>query len=224
MASIPATQASVNRVVLDRSSAQSLSSFAEVLEMVTIQRDGVQHFDPSKIITRARARVNDLSIDDALAELLGAIATTPQSTDAMDSNLTGSMFAAFTSADCSTAVKTAAALAVICKVATARLWSATSADGAPHGGMRHVDGLLLLSARQGPHPASPGPQQQSQHPPIPPPPQETEDSMLGKRPRDESTNTNDSDTSGAGATLLTTIARQVRVIFYIFLHVAAHEI
>ena len=77
--------------------------------MVTIQRDGVQYFDPAKIITRAGVRVSDLSIDDALAELFGAIATTPQSTDAIDSNLTGSMFAAFTSADGSTAVKTAAA-------------------------------------------------------------------------------------------------------------------
>ena len=116
--------------------------------MVTIQRDGVQHFDPSKIITGAGVRVSDLSIDDALAELLGAIATTPQSADAMDSNSTGSMFAAFTSADGSTAVKTAAALAVICKLATERLWPATSADGVPHGGMRHLDGLLLLPARQ----------------------------------------------------------------------------
>ena len=223
MASIPATQASVNCVALDRAISQPL--FVEVLEMVTIQRDGVQLFDPAKIITGAGVRVSDLSIDDALAELLGAIATTPQSADAMDSNLTCSMFAAFTSADGSTAVKTAAALAVICKLATERLWPATSADGVPHGGMRHLDGLLLLPALQGIHPASPGPQQQSQHPPTPPPPQETRDSMLGKRLRDEPTDTNDSDTSGAGATLLTTITptRQVRLIS-IFLHVAAHEI
>ena len=64
----------------------------------------------------------------------------------------------------------------------------------------------------------------SQQPPTPPAPQETEDSMLGKHPRDDLSDTNDSDTSGAGATLLTTItpARQVRLI-YIF-HVAAHEI
>ncbi|CAM9630296.1 unnamed protein product [Ascophyllum nodosum] len=101
----------------------------------------------------------------------------------MDSNMTGSMFAAFTSADGSTAVKTAAALAVICKLATERLWPATSAEGAPHGGMRQLDGLILLPAHQGPRPASPGPQQQSQHPPTLPPAQETEDSTLGKRPR-----------------------------------------
>ena len=145
---------------------------------------------------------------------LGAIATTPQSADAIASNLTGSMFAAITSADGSTAVKTAAALAVICKLATERLWPATSADGVPHGRMRHLKGFLLLPARQGLHPALPGPQQRSQHPPTPPPPQEIEDSMLGKRPRDEPTDTNDSDTSRAGATLLTTItpARQVRLI------------
>ena len=144
----------------------------------------------------------------------------------MDSNLTGSMFAGYTSVDGSPAVKTAAALAVICKLATERLRPAKLADGAPHGGMRHLDGLLLLPARQGPHPASPDPQQQSQHPPTPPPPQETENSTLGKRPCDEPTDTNDSDTSGAGATLLTTItpARQVRLGFYIFLHVVTHEI
>ena len=133
MASIPATQASVNRVALDRAMSQPLSTFAEVLEMVTIQRDGVQHFDPSKLTTGAGVRVSDLSIDDALAELLGAIAATPQSADAMDSNLTGSMFAAFTNADGSIAVKTAAALAVICKLATEHLWPATSTDGVPHG-------------------------------------------------------------------------------------------
>ena len=60
--------------------------------MVTIQRDGVQHFDPAKIITGAGVRVSDLSIDNALAELLGAIATTPQSADAMDSNLTARLY------------------------------------------------------------------------------------------------------------------------------------
>ena len=198
---------------------KTAASLAVICKLAT------QHFDPAKIITGAGVRVSDLSIDNALAELLGAIATTPQSADAMDSNLTGSMFAALTSADGSTVVKTAASLAVICKLATERLWPATSADGVPRGGMRHLDGLLLLPARQGLHPASPGPQQQSQHPPTPPPPQDTEDSMLGKRPRDEPTDTNDSDTSGAGATLLTTItpARQVRLIS-IFLHVAAHEI
>ena len=125
MASLPAIQALVNRVVLDRATAQPLSSFVEVLEIVTIQRDGVQHFDPTKIITGARLRVSDLSIDDVLAELLGVIATTPQSADAMDSNLTDSMFAVLTSADGSTAVKTAAALEVICKLATERLWPAT---------------------------------------------------------------------------------------------------
>ena len=160
MASLPATQASANRMALARATAQPLISFAEVLEMVTIQRDGVQHFDLSKTITGARVRVSDLSLDDALAELLGAIATTPQSADAMDSSMTGSMFAAFTSADGSTAVKTAAALAVICKLATERLWPTMSADGAPHGGMGHLDGLILLPAGQGPYPASPGPQQQ----------------------------------------------------------------
>ena len=60
-------------------------------------------------------------------------------------------------------------------------------------------------------------QQKSQQPPTPPAPQETEDSMLGKHPRDDLSDTNDSDTSGAGATLLTTTtpARQVRLI-YIF--------
>ena len=225
MAMIPATQTSVNRVALDRAMSQPCSTFAEVLEMVTIQRDGVQHFNPAKIITGAGVRVSDLLIDDALAELLGAITSTPQSADAMDSNLTGSMFAAFTSADGSSAVKRAAALVVICKLATERLWPVTSTDGVPHGGMRHLDGLRLLPARQGPHPAPPGPQQQSQHPPTPPPPQETEDSMLGKRLRDEPSDTNGSDTNGAGATLLTTITptRQVRLIS-IFLHVAAHEI
>ena len=226
MASIPATQTSVNRVALDRAMSQPLSTFAEELEMVTIQRDGVQHFDPAKIITEAGVRASDLLTDDVLAELLGAITSTPQSTDAMNSNLTDSLFAALTSADGSSAVKRAAALVVICKLATERLWPATSTDGVPHGGMRHLDGLLLLPARQGLHPTSPGLQQQSQYPPIPPPPpQETEDSMLGKRPRDEPSDTNDSDTSGAGAALLITItpARQVRLIS-IFLHVAAHEI
>ena len=144
----------------------------------------------------------------------------------MNSSLTGSMFAAFTSsADGSTAVKTAAALAVMGKLATEHLWPATSADGVPHGRMRHLDGLLLLSDRQGLHPASPGPRQQSQHPPTPPPPQEIEDSMLGNRERDKPTDTNDSETSGAGTTLFTTItpARQVRLIS-VFLHAAAHEI
>ena len=226
MASIPATQASVNRVALDRAMSQPLSTFAEVLELVTIQRDGAQHFDPAKIITGAGVRVSDLSIDDALAELLGAIASTPQSADAMDANLTGSMFVAFTSADGSTAVKTAVALAVICKLATERLWPVTSTVGVPHGGMRHLDGFLLLPTHQGLHPVSPSPQQQqAQQPPTPPSPQETEDSMLGKHPRDKPSDTNDSDTSGAGATLLTTItpARQVRLIT-IFLHVTAHEI
>ena len=205
--------------------SQPLSTFAEVLEMVTIQRDGVQHLNSAKVITGAGVRVSDLSIDDAFAELLGAIASPPQSADAMDSNLTGSMFAAFTRVDGSTPVKTAAALAVICKLATERLWPATSTDGVPHGGMRHFNGFLLLPARQGLQPAPPGPQQQSQHPPTPPPPQETEDTMLGKRPRDEPSDTNNSDTSGVGATLLTTImpARQVRLIS-IFLHVAAHKI
>ena len=184
MASIPATQASVNRVALDRAMSQPLSTFAEVLELVTIQRDGVHHFDPAKIITGAGVRVSDLSIDDALDELLGAIASTPQSADAMDANLTGSMFVAFTSADGSTAVKTAAALAVICKLATERLWPVTSTDGVPHGGMRHLDGFLLLPTHQGLHPASPSPQQQqAQQPPTPPSPQETEDSLLGKHPR-----------------------------------------
>ena len=67
MASIPATQALVNRVVLDRARSQPLSTFAGVRELVTIQRDGVQHFDPAKIITGAGVRVSDLSIDDAPA-------------------------------------------------------------------------------------------------------------------------------------------------------------
>ena len=188
--------------------------------MLTIQRDGIQHFDPSKIITGAGVCVSDLSLGDALAELLGGIATTPQSAGAMDSNLTGSMFAAFTRADGSTVVKTAAALTVICKLVTERLWTAMSADGAPHGGMRHLDGFILLPARQGPHPASLDLQQQSQHPPTSPPPQETEDSTLGKRSRNEPTDTNDGDKSGAGAALLTTTtpAREIRLNFYIFLH------
>ena len=221
MASPPATEASVNRVVLDRATAQALSSFAEVLEMVTIQRDSVQHFDPAKIITGAGVRVSDLSVDDVLAELLSVIAATPQSADAVDSNMTGSMFANFTSADCSTAVKTSAALAVICKLATERLWPAMSANRATHGGMRHLNGLILLPARQGPPPASPTSQHQSQHPSAPSSPQEIEehgDSTLGKRPRDEPTDTNTGDTSGAGATLLTTITpkRQVRSSFSIF--------
>ena len=95
MASPQATQASVNRVVLDRATAQPLSSFTEVLEMVTIQRDGVQHLDLTKIITGAGVRIRDLSLEDALAELFGAITTTPQSADVMDSNMTGPMFAAF---------------------------------------------------------------------------------------------------------------------------------
>ena len=210
MASLPATRASVSRVVLDRATAQPLSSFAEVLEMVTIQRDGVQHFDPTKIITGAGVRVSDLSLDDALAELLGANTTTLQSADAMDSNMIGSMFDAFTSADGSTAVKTAVALAVICKLATERLWPATSADGAPHGGMRHLDGLILLPARQGPPPASPGPQQQSHHPFTPPPPQEIEGSTLGKRPRDEPTDTNAGDTAEMGQPCLQQSRRRAR--------------
>ena len=113
MAAIPASQESVNRVALDRTRSQPLNTFAEVREMVSIQRDGVQHFDPAKIITGAGVRVSDLSIDDALAELLGAIACTPPTADATDANLTGSMFAAFASADGCTAVKTAAAVAVI---------------------------------------------------------------------------------------------------------------
>ena len=39
--------------------------------------------------------------------------------------------------------------------------------------------------------------------------------MLGKHPRDDLSDTNDSDTSGAGVTLLTTItpARQVRLVY-----------
>ena len=129
------------------------------------------------------------------------------------------MFAAFTSADGSTAVKTAAALVVICKLATERLWPATSTDGVPHGGMRQLDGLLLLPIRQGIHLASPSPQQQRfQQPPTPAAPQETEDAMLGKHPRDDPSDRNGSDTSGAGATLLTTItpARQVRLISIFF--------
>ena len=153
MAAIPASQESVNRVALDRTRSQPLNTFAKVREMVSIQRDGVQHFDPAKIITGAGVRVSDLSIDDALAELLGAIACTPQTADATDANLTGSMFAAFASADGSTAVKTAAAVAVICKLATERLWPATS-DGVPHGGMRKLDGFLLLPIRKR-HPAHP---------------------------------------------------------------------
>ena len=159
MASIPATQTSVNRVALGRAMSQPLSTFAEVRKLVTIQRDGVQHFDPAKIITGAGVRVSDLSIDDAFAELLGAIACTPQSTDATDANLTGSMFATFTSADGSTAVKTAAALAVICKLATERLWSSTSTDGVAYGAQarrlspaadspRNTSGLTQSSAAE----------------------------------------------------------------------------
>ena len=155
MASSPAIHASVNRVALDRSTAQPRGSFAVVLEMVTIQLDGVQHFDPAKFIMGAGLRVSDLSLDDALAELLSVIAATPQLTDAVDTNMAGSVFAAFTSADGSTVVETAAVLAVICKLATERLWPATSADGAPHGGMHHLEGLILLPAPQGPPPAPP---------------------------------------------------------------------
>ena len=112
MASSAVTHASVNRVALDRSAAQPLGSFAEVLEMVTIQRDGVHPFDPAKIIKGAGVHVSDLLLDDALAELLNVIASTTQSADAVDMNMIGFMFATFTSAGCSTAVKTAAALAV----------------------------------------------------------------------------------------------------------------
>ena len=131
--------------------------------------------------------------------------------------MTGSMFAAFTSPDGSPAVNTATALAVICKLATERLWPATSADGAHHGGKRHLGGLIILPACQGPPPASPAPQQQSQYPFTTSPPQETEDSTLGKRPRDEPTDSNAGVTSGAGATLLTTITptHQVRLSFYV---------
>ena len=87
--------------------------------------------------------------------------------------------------------------------------------------MRHLEGLILLPARLGPPPASPTPQLKSQHPSTPSSPQEIEehgDSTFGKRPRDEPTDTNTGDTSGAGATLLTTItpARQVRLNFSIF--------
>ena len=128
MALSPATEASVYCMVLDRSAAQPFGAFADVLEMITIPRDGVQHFDPAKIIPGAGVRVSDLSLDDALAELFSTIVTTPQSVDAVDTNMMGSMFAAFTSADVSTAVKTATTLAVICKLATDRLWPATSAD------------------------------------------------------------------------------------------------
>jgi hypothetical protein len=227
MASIAATQASGNRVALDRALSQPLSTFAEVRELVSTQRDGVEHFNPAKIITGAGVRVSDLSIDDALAELLGAIACTPQSADATDANLTGSMFAAFTSAEGNTAAKTAAALAVTCKLAAERLWPETSTAGVPHGGMRKLDGFLLLPMRQGTQmaPSSP-PQGKPQEPPTLPAPEETEDSMLGKHQRDDLSDTNDSDRSGAGATLLTTItpARQVRLDLYIFLHAAAHEI
>jgi hypothetical protein len=48
--------------------------------------------------------------------------------------------------------------------------------------------------------------------------------MLGKHQRDDLSDTNDSDRSGAGSTLLTTIspARQVRLDLYIFLDAAAH--
>ena len=88
--------------------------------MVTIQHNGVQHFDPAKPITGAGVRVSDLSLEDALAELLSVIAATPQSADAVDMNMTGSMFTAFTIADGSTAVKTAATLAVIYKLPTKR--------------------------------------------------------------------------------------------------------
>ena len=116
-------------MVLDRSAAQPLGSFAEILDMVTTQRDGIQHFDRAKITTGAGVRVGDLSFDDAIAKLLSAIAATPQSADAVDTNMTGSMFSAFTNADGSTAVKTVAALAVICKLVTERLWPAMSTDG-----------------------------------------------------------------------------------------------
>ena len=196
--------------------------------MVTLQRDGVQHFDPAKIITGAGVPVSDLSLDDALAEFLNAIATSPHSADVVYTNMTGSMFAAFTNADSSTAAKTAAALAVICKLATKCRWPATSADGAPHREMGHLEGLILLSNRQGPPPASPTPQHQSQHPstPLPQEIREHGGKTLGKHPRDKPTDTNTGDTSGAGATLLTTItpARQVRLSFCICFAWRAHEI
>ena len=158
MTSFPATHASINCVALDRSAVQPLDSFAEVLEMVTIQRDGVQHLDPAKITTGAGVRVSDLTLDDAVTELLSAIAVTPELTDVVDTNMTGSMFAAFTSVGGSTAVKPAAVLGAIGKLAMERLWPAMSADGAPHGGMRHLEGLILLVSPQGLPPASPTPQ------------------------------------------------------------------
>ena len=183
--------------------------------MVRIQLDGVQHFDPAKIITGAGVRVSDLSLDDALARLLSAIAATLQSEDTVDMNMAGSMFAGFTSTDDSTVVQTAGGLAVICKLATKRLWPATSADGAPHGGMRHLEGLIFLVSRQGAPPASPTLQHQSQQLSTPPPQEMREhgDRTLGKHPCNEPTDTNTGDTSGDGAALLTTTtpARQVRV-------------
>ena len=152
-------------------------------------------------------RVSDLLLDDALAELLSAIAATPQSPEAVDTNMTDSMSAAFTSADGSIAVKTTAALAVICKLATERLWPATSADGASHGGMCHLEGLILLPTLRGPPPALPTPQHQSQHPSTPPPQEigEHGDDTLGKYTCDEPADMNTGVTSGAGATLLITI-------------------
>ena len=41
--------------------------FPEVRELVMIQRDGVQPFDPARIITGAGVRVSDLSIDNTPA-------------------------------------------------------------------------------------------------------------------------------------------------------------
>ena len=99
--------------------------------MVTIQRDGVQHFDPAKIITGAGVRVSALSLDDALTQSFSVIAVTPQPADAVDKNMTESVFTTFMSTDGSAAVKTTTALEVISKLVTERLWPATSADGAP---------------------------------------------------------------------------------------------
>ena len=169
--------------------------------------------------------VSDLSLNDALAELLSVITATPQSADM---NMTCSMFAAFTSADSNTAVKTAVGLAVICKLVTERLWPVTSADGAPYGGMHHLERLILLPAPQGPPSATSTPRHQSQQPSTPPPQEigEHGDGTLGRHPRDEPTDTNTDDTSGAGATLLTMItpARQVGLSFSIYVAWRVHEL
>ena len=137
----------------------------------------------------------------------------------MDTNMTDSMFVAFTSVDGGIAVKTTAALSVIGKLATERLWPASSADGASHGGMCHLEGLILLPALRGPPLALPTLQHQSQHPSTPPPQEigEHGDGTLGKHPCDEPADMNTGDTSGAGTTLLITITPARQEVEFLYL-------